>query len=191
MDLDAIDPLAITPPPVDTRACVATAINTVSYATQTGNDNTASIGLCPIVRLDEATVVDEQELHHPVPESSGALIDSASSVTYVSRKFLDHLPKGSYKVLKKNMAIHINMIASSTAELRADLVNLSLSIKGFTLNFNALVMTDDIADKPAVCYHVLMEYSKKIPRYSPYDQPYNHLLAFHEQFRIDIQAYKA
>ena len=188
MDLESVDPLAITPPPVvaDTRACVATAINTVSYATQTGNDDTASIGLCPIVKLDEATVVDEQEIHHSVPEFSGALVDSASSVTYVNRKFLNHLPKGSYKVLKKNMAIHINMIASSTAELRADLINLSLSINGFTLNFNALVMTDEIADKPAVCYHVLMEYSKKIPRYSPYDQPYNHLLAFHEQFRIDI-----
>ena len=123
---------------------MATAINTVSYATQTGNNDTASIGLCPIVRLDEATVVDEQDMHHSVPEFSGALIDSASSVTYVSRKLLDHLPKGSYKVLKKNMAIHINMIASSTAELRADLINLSLSIKGFTLNFNALVMTDEI-----------------------------------------------
>ena len=164
---------------------LATAQTTNSAATRT--EDYGAVGACPVIRLDKATVRDSEGEHHQIGKEHGALLDSGSTVSYVSSKLLQKLPHSSYKILTKDIALSIKVLQGQTQTVTAKLVQLALHRGRFVVPLLCLCLDTKIADSPKFCGHVsahLKEILKNQP--NPFNQAFNHCLDFGSDFEIDL-----
>ena len=150
------------PKAISDRQCVQTAVATAitlapeeypsihTRASLTKLSSTA-VGLCPVIQLDQATLQDDHGNSIPMPPEQGLLVDSASSVSYISGELLQMMPKQYYKILRTGIQLRVSMLGPNKTTISTDLVSIRLKAGEREIRITALVMKDaDVADPPAL-----------------------------------------
>lgn len=186
------------PPELDftvSRQCVQTAVATAFSAepevyphTNTRTALTSlsptAVGLCPVLKLDQATLQSDSGEQLPMPPNHGMLVDSASSVSYISGELIKIIPQQFVKTLKVGIKLQVAMLGANTCSIFTDLVSLRLCLGTQIMRITALVMkTGKIADTPKICSHIIEQYT---PILDQTQYELNHALSFSPGFSISL-----
>ena len=184
------------PKAISDRQCVQTAVATAitlapeeypsihTRASLTKLSSTA-VGLCPVIQLDQATLQDDHGNSIPMPPEQGLLVDTASTVSYISGELLKMLPKQYFKTLKTGIQLKVSMLGQNSCTMYTDLVSIRLKVGKQEIRITALVMNDaNVADPPRLCSHIIEHYSSVLDQ-KPLIS-YNHRLQFPAGFKISI-----
>ena len=193
-----VQPVVSCPPIISDRQCVQTAVATAidislapepyphanTRASLTKLSSTA-VGLCPVLQLDQATLLDDKGESIPMPCEQGMLVDSASSVSYISGELLKMIPPQYYKRLKTGIQLKVSMLGSNSCSITTDLISLRLKLGKKEIKVTALVMNEGpVADPPRLCSHIKEHYASILDQGPPTN--WNHRLQFSAGFKISI-----